>query len=201
VSDGKLQAMLHRAICLSWAKGYYEGCVDGASMPTGEEISAIEKECLTLAAPATAGEAAVAPKLVMDTGEYSCAVCGMGMQEPCEHWRKFQSPPASDIALTYSVFKGLPIQIITCKMVQDATGELNPKWNQEIADALNAAIAIGQPAPATVSSGYLRELGRLDKGSQDVSEDYCQKCGRMLMRPDVNYGIHPDAACKCPKGA
>lgn len=30
-----------------------------------------------------------APRLVMGDGDYSCASCGMGMREPCEHWKEF----------------------------------------------------------------------------------------------------------------
>ena len=30
------------------------------------------------------------------------------------------------------------------------------------------------------------------------SSDYCAKCHLMILQPNVNYGINPDAVCKCP---
>ena len=34
--------------------------------------------------------------LAMGDGDYSCAVCGMGMKEPCEHWKAMISQVAAD---------------------------------------------------------------------------------------------------------
>jgi hypothetical protein len=31
--------------------------------------------------------------------------------------------------------------------------------------------------------------------------DYCKACHKLIMKPDVNYGINPDAVCVCPRPA
>jgi hypothetical protein len=31
-----------------------------------------------------------------------------------------------------------------------------------------------------------------------MSEDYCSQCHLMVMKPNVGYGVNPDAVCKCP---
>jgi hypothetical protein len=33
------------------------------------------------------------------------------------------------------------------------------------------------------------------------SSDYCPKCNKLIMRPDRNYGINPEAVCKCAQAA
>lgn len=45
---------------------------------------------------------------------------------------------------------------------------------------LLAAAASATPAPSTANNG-----------------DYCGRCGKLVLRPNVNYGINPDAVCKC----
>lgn len=31
----------------------------------------------------------------------------------------------------------------------------------------------------------------------NVTTDYCADCGKLVMRNDVSYAIHPDAICQC----
>ena len=41
---------------------------------------------------------------VMGDGDYSCAVCGLGLKEPCEHWRQFYATmPVEGEATTQNV--------------------------------------------------------------------------------------------------
>ena len=31
----------------------------------------------------------------------------------------------------------------------------------------------------------------------ETQSEYCQKCHKMIMQPNVSYGVNPDAVCRC----
>ena len=39
-------------------------------------------------------------KLQSERGNYSCATCGVGRKEPCEHWQKYVQARATSLAVT-----------------------------------------------------------------------------------------------------
>jgi hypothetical protein len=62
------------------------------------------------------------PTLTFGDGDYSCAICGMGMKEPCEHWKKMlattpnflrpiksSTPPAGTDALEAAIRAGIGV--------------------------------------------------------------------------------------------
>jgi hypothetical protein len=54
-----------------------------------------------------------------------------------------------------------------------------------------------EPAQYPPSESQRKTLAQLQKELTD--SETCAACSKTIMRPNVNYGINPDAVCKCPQ--
>jgi hypothetical protein len=72
---------LERTVSLACSAGHCDEC---------------EREGCTHGCHKDSGQAsATRPTLTVGDGEYSCAFCGIGMKEPCEHWKRFLAQPSA----------------------------------------------------------------------------------------------------------
>lgn len=59
-------------------------------------------------------------------------------------------------------------------------------------------IVIGiEGKPQRVLSTWTWDDGKGNVRTVDDFEHYCAKCSKIILKPNVNYGINPDAVCRC----
>jgi hypothetical protein len=46
------------------------------------------------------------------------------------------------------------------------------------------------------TSVFSRAVGNLP---EDHPDDYCSRCNKIVLRPNIAYGVNPDAVCNCMK--